>query len=273
MARKTEQTKKSDATDDVDPRYIVPGLARGLALLQLFTRERPARTLAELATGIGLTRSATYRLVYTLDKEGFIAREPEGRHYRITSKALTFGFDYLNSQGVTEIAQPFLRRLSDKASAAAYIVILDGWHAVYLARVVPPVALVSNLQIGARHPAHVTASGRIMLAHQDEERLREVFKLLKQKCRAVPPPASFDALALQAAQDRRRGHVFHASILNPGIASHAAPVRDRGGAVVAAVTLIGPEQHMHKIGGERTLKGLVGETAMAISEKIGYAGR
>lgn len=124
--RASPRLPKERDPDAVDPRYIVPGLSRGLALLALFTNRRPAQTLAELAAGLSLSRSAAYRLVYTLEKEDFIAREPEGRHYRLTSKVLSLGFEYLNARGIPEIAEPVLRALSDATAAAAYIATLDG---------------------------------------------------------------------------------------------------------------------------------------------------
>jgi IclR family pca regulon transcriptional regulator len=277
LPAKAKPTRRKNTSlrdpDAVDPRYIVPGLARGLALLQLFTRRKPAQTLAELAAGLGLSRSAAYRLVYTLEKEVFIAREPHGRHYRLTAKVLGLGFDYLNARAIPEIAEPVLRSLSDTTSAAAYVVTLDGWHAVYMARVVPAAALVSNLPVGARLPAHVTASGRVLLACQDPERLRDIYKLFKRDCRVVAPPASLEQLLVQAAQDKKRGYVYHRSILNPGVVSCACPVRDKTGAATTAITVIGPEQLMTALGGEKAIKPRIIDAAMAISRKLGYVAR
>lgn len=261
------------ASAPIDPRYIVPGLSRGLALLQLFTRQRPAQTLAELAMGLGLSRSAAYRLVYTLEKEDFITREADGRHYRLTAKALSLGFEYLNARGLPEVAEPALRSLSDATSAAAYVASLDGWNAVYLARVVPSVALVTNLQVGARLPAHVTAGGRAILAHQTEERLHEIHQLLKQHCRSVLPPATFAQLREQAERDRARGYIYHRSVLNPGLVSLAYPIRNKANAVVGAITAIGPEQTIVAMGGEKALRPHVSEAALGVSQKLGYSGR
>ncbi|HWV42520.1 IclR family transcriptional regulator [Pseudorhodoplanes sp.] len=262
----------SASREDIDPRYIVPGLSRGLALLQLFPRSKPAKTLAELAAGLGLTRSATYRLVYTLEADGFIARDAETRRYRLTSKTLDLGFEYLHAQPMTEIAQPFLRVLSDRTNAAAHVAILDGWHAVYLARALPNAGLVSNLQLGARLPAHTTSSGRVMLAHQDDERLRVLYDRLRKELRgahAVPSAQDFQG---QIAADRKRGYVFHHSTVDPGLVSLAFPIRDHDSRVIAAVTVIVPEKLSEAIGGERALRPMVYETADAISRKIGYRG-
>lgn len=261
-----------DARDQVDPRYVVPGLSRGLALLQLFTRHKPAQTLAELAAGLELTRSAAYRLVYTLEKDGFIARDPTTRRYVLTSKVLTLGFEYFNSQTITNVAQPFLQALSDATSASAHLVILDGWHAVYLARVSPSVGLVSNLQVGSRQPAHITASGRMLLADLPEPRLRAIYALLRRECHAAPPPESFDALRRQADEDRARGHVFHQSVIDPGLASCAAAVRDGSGAAVAAVTIVGPDRNLEAFGGEPALARLIEKATAEMSAKLGHRG-
>lgn len=258
-------------SDRIDPRYIVPGLSRGLALLQLFPRSKPAKTLAELAAGLGLSRSATYRMVYTLEADGFIARDAETRRYRLTSKALDLGFEYLHAQPITESAQPFLRVLSDRSNAAAHVAVLDGWYCVYLARALPNAGLVSNLQLGARLPAHTTSSGRIMLAHQDETRLRAIYEKLKKELRGAATPSQADFNA-QIAADRKRGYVFHRSTLDPGIVSLAFPIRDHTSQVIAAVTVIVPEKLSEAIGGEKALRPMVQEAAAGISRKIGYRG-
>ena len=261
-----------NSSDRIDPRYIVPGLSRGLALLQLFPRSKPAKTLVELAAGLGLSRSATYRLVYTLEADGFIVRDAETRRYRLTSKTLDLGFEYLHAQAITETAQPFLRALSDRSNAAAHIAILDDWHCVYLARALPNAGLVSNLQLGARLPAHTTSSGRIMLAYQDEARLRSIYDKLKKEIRgamAVPSQGEFGA---KIAADRKRGYVFHKSTVDPGLVSLAFPVRDHTSQVIAAITVIVPEKLSDSIGGEKALRPMVQEAAAGISRKIGYRG-
>jgi IclR family pca regulon transcriptional regulator len=265
-------SRKPADDDRIDPRYIVPGLSRGLALLQLFPRSKPAKTLAELAAGLGLTRSATYRLVYTLEADGFIARDPETRRYRLTSKTLDLGFEYLHAQSITEIAQPFLRVLSDRSNAAAHVAILDGCHAVYLARALPNAGLVSNLQLGARLPAHTTSSGRIMLAFQEPERLRGIYERLRKELRATHPVGSPQDFNERIAADRKRGYVFHHSTIDPGLVSLAFPIRDHESRVTAAVTVIVPDKLADAIGGERALRPMVHDTADAISRKIGYRG-
>lgn len=255
----------------VDPRYIVPGLSRGLALLSLFTRDNPLRSLSELAGDLHLSRSAAYRLVYTLEKEGFLVRDPDRRRYRVTAKILALGFEYLHSQSITETAQPTLRALSERTRAAAHVAVLEGWHSVYLSRVAPAVTLVTNLQVGMRLPAHVTASGRMLIAQLDADRLAELFETLKRECHTVPQPRSLAALRRLAEEDRQRGYVYHGSAFDPGVLSIAAPVFDRTGTALAAITVVGSKPLFEELGGERKLARLVVEAAHGLSRQMGHS--
>ena len=253
-----------------DERYMVPGLSRGLALLQLFTREKPEQKLTEIAEGLGLSRSATYRLVYTLETDNFLRRDPVTRRYRLAAKVLSLGFEFLNSEPLTDIAQPHLRRLSDLARSVAHLVIRDGSEVVYVARVAPPVALVTNLQIGARLPAHLTATGRILLAFLPEEELRSVYQRIKSDSESTQKPPSFEALKTAAKADRDRGYVFNRSTFDPSVFSLACAVCDRAGDAVAAVNVVAPLSTIENLGGEAKLFQEVRAAADAISRQIGF---
>jgi len=254
----------------IDRRYVVPGLSRGLALLQLFTRDEPQRSLSELATGLRVSRSAAYRLVYTLEMDGFLVRDPQTRRYKVTANILSLGFEYLGAQAVVEMAQPTLLSLSERTRAAAHVAVLDGWHSVYLARVAPAVSLVTNLQVGTRLPAHLTASGRILIAQLDDERQARLFYDLQRECRVGGLPRSLTAMRTTALADRKRGYVYHVSAFDPGVMSIAAPVRDQVGTAIAAITVIGSTALFEKWGGESALAPLVLEAAGALSGRLGY---
>ena len=272
MRKKGDAQSDAEAGDEIDPRYVVPGLSRGLAMLQLFTREEPSQTLMDLANGLGVTRSAAYRLVYTLEKDGFIVRDPATRAYKLTARVLSLGFEYLNSLGLSDVATPILRRITERISAAAHLVVLDGWQVVYLARVAPSVALVSNLQVGTRLPVHLTASGRVLLAEEDEAGLMDIYRQIRRGDRMNASPSSFEALRSQAQEDRTRGYVYRASPLDRGLVTFACAVRDGTGKAIAAINVIGPEHVMGSFGGEDALKPLVLEAALSISREIGYRG-
>jgi IclR family transcriptional regulator, pca regulon regulatory protein len=253
-----------------DRRYVVPGLARGLALLQQFSRAKPQQKVSELAASLGLSRSATFRLVYTLEREGFLRRDQSGHLYGVTSKVLSLGFEYMFAEPLTEAAQDTLRELSNDTKAGAHLVMLDDWHCVYFARVVPPILLIANLEIGTRLPAHLTASGRILLAYRNDAELRRIYKLLVRECTDQPLPRKVDDLLQTAAEDRERGYVHSRSRFDPSVSSIAYPILDRAGEIVAAINVVGSDAIFKDDLHVERLRMLVAKAAAKLSERLGH---
>ena len=244
---------------EIEERYIVPGLDRGLRLLQLFSPERPHWTLSELARALGLSRSSVFRLVYTLEAGGFLRREGE-KTVRLGAAVLGLGFAFLASQDVAEAARPFLEALRDATGASAHLSVLDGDRVLYLLRAPSRLALISNIAVGARLPAATTTMGRVLTCELDEAALR-----------ALAPHGEWPDAATRAA-DRARGHVAAASRYERGIVSLAAPVRDESGRIVAAINLSAPEAQLPLPRAEADGMARLLEAAAAISRSLGWRG-
>lgn len=264
MAKREED----EARPGVDMRYIVPGLSRGLAMLRLFSRERPEVTAAELATGAGVSRSTAFRLIYTLEADGLIARTADGRRYMLTGEVLSLGFHYLSTRGVGDVAQPFLDELSRRTQLSAYLAVLDGRDAVYVAHVPAMASLVSSLRIGARQEAWSTASGRVLLAALDEAALERF--VARHLGEGKDPRAA--EITRQAAEDRAAGTLRKRSEHDPHMASCAAAVRGPDGTVAAALTAIGPASLVLDPQMEERIEAEVMASANAISRALGAPG-
>lgn len=254
----------------LDERYLVPALARGLALLECFGPDREELSLVELARGIGMTRSAAYRLVYTLAELGFLARDPERKTYRLGPRVLSLGFAYLASQELAEIARPHLEALRDRTDCSAHLAVLDGTEIVYIARYADKKALTSRISVGTRFPAHATSMGRAILAQlpADEVRRRFTGRTLARFTPATP--TTLKTLLATLEEDRVRGCVLSRSNFEAGIASVAAPVFDADGNVVAAINISTPESTVSAGALETTIKDQVVHAAKTISEWLGH---
>src|SRR6186713_546663 len=63
-------TVRSVARAPVERKQSLQSLERGIAVLQVFSRERPALTLSEIARLTGITRATARRILLTLEKLG-----------------------------------------------------------------------------------------------------------------------------------------------------------------------------------------------------------
>ena len=139
-----------------EARYLVPGLARGLEILRLFSRERRAIAPPEMAKELGIPRSTVFRLVQTLEQMGFLERTEGGHAYRLGVAVLGLGFEYLASLEITELARPVLEQLRDDTGLTTHLVIRDGRDVVIVFKAVGRSRFTSSVNVGTRLPAHAT---------------------------------------------------------------------------------------------------------------------
>ncbi|RJL30935.1 IclR family transcriptional regulator [Bailinhaonella thermotolerans] len=137
-------------------------LERGLRLLRLLADDKGARTPTELAAALELSRPVVYRLLTTLQAEGFVRRDAEGRVH------LGFGVLQL-ARSVQPLlraaAMPVLRRLAEEVGATAHLTVAEGDDGLAIAVVEPSwTAMHVAYREGARHPLERGAAGLAILS-------------------------------------------------------------------------------------------------------------
>jgi len=217
------------------PRYNVPGLERGLRMLQLFDRTRRFLTAAEMARALAIPRSTAFRIAQTLEFLGFLERE--GDRYRAGPAVLRLGFEYIASLEVAELARPVIDRLRDATSLSAQLVIRDGREVVVVVKASPPSTFASNVTVGTRFPAHATILGRVLLSDADDRTLQALYPDPTLPQHSPRAPRTLAELKRLLREDRARGYAVSESFFEQGISAVAAPVRDQTGAIVATISV------------------------------------
>lgn len=263
----TEDADALSKGEDGDERYLVPALMRGMEALRAFSSERRNLSLSELAAAIGVTRSAAYRIVYTLDHLEFLSYDPKTRTYALGPLVLQLGFGYLASRDLVEVATPHLEQLRDCTDWSAHLAELQGTEALYLARVPTRRSVASTVHVGTRLPAHATAMGRALLCALSDEEIITRFSRDALKLYTELTPNSVQALLVQLRAERANGFVIQMSGYETGVAGIAAPVRDASGRVVAAVNVAAVVPSLESISVE--IQDAVRRTASEISRDLG----
>ena len=252
-----------------DDRAVVPGLVRGLNILRLFKRTRPTIAPPEIARELGIPRSTVHRLVQTLEEMGYLRRTERGGGYALGPAVLTIGFEYLGSLDIVQLSHPVLERLRNETNCSTHLAIRNGTDVVYLSRHATRAMLTSNVSVGTALPAHATVIGRMALADLTPAELRALYGDGPLAEYSEQTPRTLAALEAMLVEDRRRGYAISTSYYERGVTSVAAPVRDRGGRVVAAInaTAVDPALDQRFIQGE--LKDAVCAASAEISAMLG----
>ncbi|MBU2888461.1 IclR family transcriptional regulator [Celeribacter halophilus] len=252
-----------------EDRYLVPGLMRGLSVIRLFTPERPAMSLAEIAKALDITRSAAFRTVYTLSEAGYLLLDERAHRYVLGPAVLRLSYGYVATREIVEIAQPELERLRQRTGWSSHMGILDGTSVLYVLRVPAPRRDPSIVQVGSRLPARGTVMGRVLLAGLGEEELIALYR----KDLASGPKGKGPALPgilEQAARDRLHAVVIHTGDFEASIVSAAAPVRDMTGQVVAAINVTAPKSAEAEQELQAEVRDDLSSTAHRISRLLGW---
>ena len=203
-----------------DDKEFMATLAKGLAVLGCFGKQRPTMTLSEAAGAANLSRATARRILRTLAELGYV--EQQGRDFSLSPNILKLGFAYLATQSWVERAQPLLKELSERLQESASAAILEGNEIVYVVRVPTRRIMSASISVGSRLPAFHTALGRVLLGYLDEA---EIWRRLKsQRIEAYTPSTITD---LQALFDRVRARP-RARLRHCRRGARARPARHRG---------------------------------------------
>ncbi|GLR84273.1 IclR family transcriptional regulator domain-containing protein [Bradyrhizobium iriomotense] len=218
-----------------DDKEFMTTLAKGLAVLGAFGRQRPTMTLSEAAVVADLSRATARRVLRTLTQLGYVVQD--GRTFALSPQILDLGFAYLSTQSWIDRALPLMRELSERLGESCSAAILQGNDIVYVARVPARRIMSAALSVGSRLPALHTALGRVLFGYLDEAEIWR--RLMSQRIEAYTPQTITDPQALfdRIRADRAQKFSIVDEELERGLRALAVPVLDRSGQVVGAINL------------------------------------
>jgi IclR family transcriptional regulator, pca regulon regulatory protein len=214
---------------------FVESLDRGLRLLERFGTTGGPMTLSDLARAAELPRATARRILFTLERGGFVATD--GRLFTLTPHVLTLAASYLRSSQVVTVLQPVLDRIATTAQEISSLSVLDGDEVVFIARGSPARVFSAGLDIGYRLPAFCTSVGRAMLGQFEDAELAS--RLAKMRRAPMTTHTVTDPKRLLAAiiADRDNGYSLVDREAEPGFRSISVPIRRYDGRIIAAINM------------------------------------
>ena len=214
---------------------FIESLDRGLRVLELFGGGQQPMTLSDLAKAADLPRATARRILFTLERAGFVASD--GKFFRLTPRVLVLASSYLASNHVVSVLQPALDKLSSEVQEISSMAILDGNDAVFIARASPTRVFSSGIDIGYRLPAFCTSVGRVLLSQFPDDELSAALDAMDLA--PLTPFTVTDKKLLWKAiiAGRAQGYSLVDHEAEPGFRSISVPVRRYDGIIVAAINM------------------------------------
>ncbi len=221
----------------------VPSATAALQVLRFLSQRTNPVPAARIAQEVGLPRSTTYHLLHAMAAESFVVHYPDDQRWGVGVAAWEVGQGYTRQAPLTRLARLPIARLVDALGLSAHLAVLLGADVVYLVeeRAAGKARLVTD--VGVRLPAHLTATGRAILAGLPKAQLRALYPSRESLVRRTDAgPRSLGDLRTLLAATRRRGWAEEDSEVTEGFASVAVPLRSPSNLAAVAVTWRSPLQ-------------------------------
>ncbi|MGO8911964.1 MAG: IclR family transcriptional regulator C-terminal domain-containing protein [Bradyrhizobium sp.] len=214
---------------------FVESLDRGLRLLQKFGIMNGPMTLSDLARTAGLPRATARRILFTLERGGFVATD--GKLFTLTPHVLTLAASYLRSNQVVAVLQPVLDRIATATQEISSLAVLDGEEVVFIARGSPARVFSTGLEIGYRLPAFCTSVGRVMLGRFGNAELAPRLAAMRREPMTSHTVTDPKLLLAAIVADREKGYSLVDREAEPHFRSISVPIRRYDGAIIAAINM------------------------------------
>jgi IclR family pca regulon transcriptional regulator len=255
-------------TPAVDPQrnqYRIESLAKGLQVLRLFDETTTSLRLREVVERTGLPMPTAFRIVSTLEEEGFLERTEDGVLHPGVA-VLTLGSAALRGSSLVAASERPLRALAQATGETVNLGVLQGDEVLYLVRLRNADLVTANIQVGSTLPAAFTSMGKVLLAHLDPadlaDRIPDAVFGTGQGPNAITSRAQLDA---QLADIRDRGYAIQDQELALGLRSVSVPVFAGGPTPVAAINVaVSASRH-----GVEELQGPLLERVRTAAREIG----
>lgn len=254
--------------DDSEKTAAIPTNLRLLLVLEAMATAGVSITPTEVNQSLGLPKPTIHRLFATLEAEGFIQREIDGRSYSPGRRLRTLSGGILSSLRIRTSRVAILTRLAEQIGETCNLALPDRDSMVYLDRVETKWPLRIQLPIGTKVPFYCTASGKMYLSSLDGRHLRSYARAATLQARTAATLTDPEALIDEIQQIRKRGYATDAGEFMDGMIAIAVPILDPNSRLVSTLSIHAPQQRLslpEALGHVDLLKETAGELSGLLS--------
>ncbi|WP_211102980.1 IclR family transcriptional regulator C-terminal domain-containing protein [Azospirillum sp. B21] len=219
-----------------DP-LMVMSVDKAFRVLHAFDYSRPSMSLTQVAATVGMDKSAAQRFTYTLEKLGYLRKDPVTKRFELTVRTLDLAHHYLRSNAMLERAMPYLMHLSKTTEETINLTVMDGPEIVFVSRFMSRHVLNTDVIVGTRMPAYCTAPGIAILSRLATADAAALIDRMDLKPYTPHTTWQREDLLAKIAKSSVRGYATAFEEFYHGDLSVAAAITGPGGVPVGALNI------------------------------------
>jgi DNA-binding IclR family transcriptional regulator len=258
-----KQSTKSFFNGEENGRYTVPAVDRAVRIMMMLGTRTREMTLAEIAAATGYHKSSVHKILATLSRHGFLARNDETKRYSLGLALVRCGQAALNNLQLNNSAKSCLKELAEYSGETANMAVLSGTRMVIVDVVESSGELRVSPPIGTMDSVINKSNGKAVLANLPDSLVSAVIRREGLPACTKHSITNAKVFRKDLASVRKQGYATDFEEFQEGISAVSAPVFNSDGSVFATLSIIGPAFRMTKA----KVK-LYGEKCSEVAEKL-----
>ena len=229
----------ADTPSERDGSGGLKSVDRALNVLDVLARWSEAG-VTELAAELDVHKSTAFRLLGSLEAHGLVEQTEERGKYRLGFGLVRLAGAVSTRMDLTRDVRPVVERLAKDVGETVNLAVLREHYIVNVDQALGPSSVTTHNWVGELTPLHTTASGKVLLAHEDEQeqqRLLELAGLVRYTDHTLTDP---EVLEKELAGVLERGYAVTVGEYEEGLNSIAVPLRGIDSTVLGALSASGP---------------------------------
>jgi IclR family transcriptional regulator, acetate operon repressor len=251
---------------------MVQSVERTFDILEVLAIAEDDLSLSQISEQLDLPLGTVHRLLGTLVSRGYAAQDRATRQYgpgpRLLEMAARAGAS--RRFQLDQIARPILQELTASTAETSNLLLLRGDEGVYSAQVPSPHMVRMFTEVGQRVPLYCTGAGKAILSGMAPDALERYLAQTALQRFTAQTLTTPDDLRAAIAAAREQGFALDDEEREPNVCCVAAPIFDRTGACLGAISISGPSSRL-SLSRAETLGPLVRAAADRCSRAVGYS--
>jgi len=248
----------------------------GGRLLHALAHHGRAMALKDLAADAGMTAAKAHPYLVSFGHIGLVEQDRDSGRYALGPLALQLGLISLQQADPVRIAAPLLPQLAARCGHTVALVVWGGRGPTIVLREASPSAVHVDMRHGTVFSIAGTASGRLFAAYASADVVRPIYEAERRTRRRGGDGAAMAAqlpawrtFENDLIEVRRHGLGRSEGAVVAGVSALSAPVFDHRGAMVLAITAIGPSAAFDARWAG-AVASVLRESAQSVSARLGH---
>ncbi len=212
-------------------KYSAPALEKGLEILEFLSLQTHARSMLEIAIGVGRNKNEIFRMIIVLEENGYIERQ-DADSFLLSDKLYHLGLRKPSNRRLTDVALPAMDAFCEAMPFCCFLAVSVGIEALTMAKAESPDAFTFSVTVGQRVAIHESAEGLCMLAYMPQPRRLQIFRRLGLNGKVETK------LQTELTQIAQQGFAKLENAFVTGVTNVAVPIFDAFGEVAVGALCV-----------------------------------